>query len=131
MGKILLVCAGLLLAACAYKHEPIYNVYAAMPVAAQSLPPERIESLIVDAGQQRGWRFQHLDTGHLAAILMQSKFQATVDIYFDQQSWRILYQNSTGFGAEDGRIHDHYNMWVRNLEHDITVRLNNAAILSK
>ncbi|HXP95184.1 MAG TPA: hypothetical protein VN809_00630 [Telmatospirillum sp.] len=101
-----------------------------MPTAVQSMPLDKIERLIVEAGQTRGWKFQHVETGHLVANQIQGKLAATADIYFDQKSWRIVYQNSVGMNAENGTIHDHYNFWIRNLEHDISARLTNAAILS-
>jgi len=130
MKRIAIVCLSLILGACAYKHEPVYNVDDPVPTAVQSMPLDKIERLIVEAGQTRGWKFQHVETGHLVANQIQGKLAATADIYFDQKSWRIVYQNSVGMNAENGTIHDHYNFWIRNLEHDISARLTNAAILS-
>ena len=131
MKRIALVCLSLILGACAHRHEPVYNVDDPMPASAQSLPQEKIETLIVEAGQTRGWTFQHVASGHLIATQIGEKVSATVDIYFDQKSWRIAYQSSSGMRAENGTIHDHYNFWIRNLEHDISTRLSNAAILAK
>ena len=131
MKKGAVVCLALLVGACSYKHQPIYNVNDPLPSAAQPLPLEKIEKLIVEAGQTRGWRFQHVDAGHLVATQMGEKQSAVVDIYFDQKNWRIQYQSSTGMRAENGTIHDHYNFWIRNLEHDINTRLTNAGVLEK
>jgi hypothetical protein len=102
-----------------------------MPASAQSLPLDKIETLIVDAGQTRGWQFQRVAAGHLVANQKQEKLAATVDIYFNQKSWQIVYQDSVGMRAMNGTIHDHYNFWIRNLEHDISARLTNAVLLGK
>lgn len=131
MKRIAIVCLALLLGACAYKHEPVYNVNDPMPASAQSLSLDKIETVIVEAGQTRGWKFQHVGTGHLVATQTTEKLAATVDIYFDKQTWRIAYQNSVGMNAANGTIHSHYNSWIHNLEQDISTRLTNAAILAK
>jgi len=131
MKRIAIVCLALMLGACAHKLEPVYNVDDPMPASAQALSLDKIEVVIVEAGQTRGWKFQHVAAGHLVATQTTEKLSATVDIYFDKQSWRIAYQSSVGMKAENGTIHDHYNFWIRNLEHDISARLANAAILSK
>ncbi|MDR3439075.1 hypothetical protein [Telmatospirillum sp.] len=124
MKRLLVLCLAVFLAACGQK--PIYNVDRPMPQAAQSLPLDGIERLIVEAGQTRGWKFDRIDAGHLTATQSQAKYSAIVDIYFDQKSWRIDYRSSVGLKADNGEIHDHYNFWIRNLEHDIDSRLSNA-----
>jgi hypothetical protein len=124
MKRFLALCLIVFLTACAQK--PIYNVDNPMPQAAQALPLDRVEKLIVEAGQARGWKFERIDAGHLVANQTQAKYSAIVDIYFDRKSWRIVYQSSVGMKADNGVIHEHYNFWIRNLEHEIDVRLANA-----
>lgn len=131
MKKFAVVLCAIVLGACAYKHQPIYNVEDPMPPNVAKLSSEQIEALIVEGGQTHDWKFQHVGTGHLIATQSKEKFQAVVDIYFDQKSWRIAYQSSVGMRAEDGTIHSHYNTWIHNLEHDIDVRLTNAAFKTK
>ena len=131
MKKITIILLALVLGACAYKHQPIQNFNEAMPAPAQSLPNDRIETLIVESGQVYGWKFQHSGPGHLIATQANEKFSAVVDIYFDQKTWRIVYQSSVGFNEKNGEIHSHYNLWVRNLEHEISSRLTNSGFTEK
>jgi hypothetical protein len=125
-----LVLLAMFVAACS--NQPIYNVEdRAIPATAQQLPLDRIETIIVEAGQSRGWKFNRQGPGHLVASQVQPKFSATVDITFDQRSYRIVYRSSTGFRERpDGTIHEHYNFWIRNLQNDIDTRLANASFAS-
>ena len=123
---VLAVCA-LVLAACANK--PIYQVENhPVPLAAQKLPLDRIESLIVQAGGTRNWKFERATPGHLIATQAQPKYSATVDIYFDQRAYRIVKNATTGMKEKDGMINQHYNLWIRNLEQDIDTHLANAGL---
>lgn len=117
----------LLFAACAYREQPIYNPADPIPPAAQGLPLTRIEAMIAQAGVPHGWTMRHIGPGHIEASHTQDKFAAVADITFDATSWRIEYQSSTGLRAEDGHIHSHYNVWIRNLEHDIQTQLSAAS----
>lgn len=124
----ILVAILIALSACGMK--PIYNTgEKVIPLSAQQLPLERIENLIILAGQSRGWKFTREGAGHLSAAQEQPKYSAVVDIRFDQKSYRITYRRSVGFSEKSGMIHEHYNFWIRNLESDINARLANAAIL--
>ncbi len=131
MRKIATVLIALVVGACAYKHQPIYNVDRSMPAGAATLPMGRIEEVIVSAGQIHNWKFQHIDTGHLIATQSDVKHSAEVDILFDQKSWRIIHRSTTGMADEGGTIHSHYNVWIRNLEKDIDTRLTNVALIAK
>ncbi len=123
----LLLFVTVVLAGCS--NQPIYNVEnRPIPTTVQQYPLERIETLIIEAGQARGWRFTRQAPGHLVASQVQPKYSATVDIYFDQRSYRIAYRSSVGFREKDGTIHQHYNFWIRNLQSDIDTRLANASI---
>lgn len=123
----LLLAVVLLVAACGSK--PIYNPENRMiPLSAQQFPLERIETLIIQAGQTRNWKFTREGAGHLSAAQDQQKYAAVVDIHFDQKSYRITYRSSRGLEAKNGMIHAHYNFWIRNLESDIDSRLANAAL---
>jgi hypothetical protein len=118
-----------LLVGCA--SQPIYNVQNhPIPVVAQKLPLDRIETVIIQAGQSRNWKFQRAGEGHLIAVQDDPKYSATVDIYFDHRSYRIIKNSTTGMKEKDGTIHPHYNFWIRNLEHDIDTYLANASLTS-
>lgn len=124
-GLVILV-AVLAVGACGYKHRPIYTVDDPMPRWIQSQPPQRIEDQITAACTTMGWKVRHVADGHLAATQSREKFSATVDIFFDPQHWQIRYNDSVGLRYEGDTIHDHYNVWVRNLEREIQLRLENS-----
>jgi hypothetical protein len=117
------------LGACAYKAEPIYNVdHKPLPSGAQSLPPERIEALIIEGGHVYSWQFERRGAGHLVAAQRQPKYSAVVDIYFDQKTYSIIHQSSEGLLDTGTTIHGHYNLWIRNLEKGIDTRLADARL---
>lgn len=117
------------LAGCA--NQPIYDVNNhPIPVAAQNLPLDRIETVIIQAGQSRTWKLQRVGIGHLIATQVGPKYSATVDIYFDQKNYRIIHNSTTGMKEQNGTVHSHYNFWIRNLEHDIEAYLVNASIVA-
>ena len=124
----LIACALFLLAACA--NQPIYNVEdRAIPYAVQKFPLDRIQSLIIEGGQVRGWRFKPQGPGHLIAVQVQPKYSAEVDVLFSQTSYSVRYRSSTGMRAKpDGTVHQHYNFWIRNLTADIDSRFATASM---
>ncbi|HLN22766.1 MAG TPA: hypothetical protein VK558_02155 [Patescibacteria group bacterium] len=124
---VIIALAAIALAAC--QTQPIYQPDHAVPPQAQSLPLERIEALIVEAGQTRRWTFVHVGPGHLVATQQEPKYSADVDIFFSRDSYRLAYKSSNGLEEKDGVIHQHYNMWVRYLESDINLRLSNAPLI--
>jgi len=127
MNRILPVAFVLLaLVACAYKHQPVYGVDKPLPVSAQTLGLNRIESMIIDAGTALAWRFQRAGEGHLIATQQQPKFSAVVDIYFNQQTYKIVKNSTTGLNDQGATIHAHYNIWIQNLERNIDARLAQA-----
>jgi hypothetical protein len=116
-----------LLMACA--NEPIYDVRShPIPTRAQSLPLDRIETAIIDAGKSRGWRIDRISPGKLRAAQVQPKFSADVEILFDAKNFSIIHVNSTGMREANGSVHPHYNFWIRNLESDIETWLVNAPL---
>ncbi len=128
MRFIAIALLALMVAGC--RGQPIYNVTNhPIPSAAQAFPLPRIEALIIEAGQSRGWKFDRREAGHLIATETEPKYSATVDIYFDQKNFRIMHKSTIGLKERaDGTIHSHYNMWILNLERDIEVRLTNATL---
>jgi hypothetical protein len=130
MKRIIVAISVLLLAACA--SQPIYDVKAhPVPVAAQTLPQEKLERLIIDAGQSRGWLFERTASGKLRGTQHSKDLTAVVDVVFDQHSYSINHVSTSGMKEQGGTIHPHYNFWVRNLEHDIETWLTNGPVLAK
>jgi hypothetical protein len=129
MKRLVVVALALLIAACA--SEPVYSPKRPIPISAQSVSLDRIEQAIIEGGQQKGWVFERIAPGHLAATQTMPKYAATVDVRFDQQAYEILYRTSRGFREQPGTIHAHYNFWIRNLQHDIDARLGNLALQAR
>jgi hypothetical protein len=120
---LVIVLTALAIGACAYKAQPVYDVDKALPPAAQNLPLDRVESLIMAGGAAYQWEFRRAEAGHLVATQRAPKFEAVVDIYFDQQRYRIVKQSAVGLRDTGTTIHSHYNTWIRNLEKGIDVQL--------
>jgi hypothetical protein len=128
MKRIFVVAIAVLaLGACAYKNQPVYNVDKPLPASAKSIPLARMEALIMDAGRSLAWQFERIGEGHLKATQQQPKFMAVVDIYFNQQSYKIVKNSTTGLNDQGPTIHSHYNTWIRNLERAIDARLAGAS----
>lgn len=126
----IIVLTMLLTASCGTR--PINNVENhPVPLTAQQLPLERIEALIIAAGQNRAWQFQRQAPGYLTATQTQPKYSATVDIRFSQQAYSIMLRSSTGLREKDGSIHRRYNSWIRSLQRDIDASLANDAVLRR
>ena len=127
LRKVLPLVGLLALAAC-HHLQPMYAPNDSVPPTAQRLPLDRVEADIVAAGSSLNWHFQHVAPGHLTATQTEPKYSAVIDIYFDQSSFRIQYQSSSGMPVEGNTIHEHYNQWIRNLERAISSRLANEAV---
>ena len=125
--SILTLAMVLAVSGCGYQHRPIYTVDDPVPLGDQTFSSQKLEALIVAACETLNWKTQHVADGHIMATQSREKFSATVDILFDDAHWQIRYNTSTGLNAEDGKIHDHYNVWVRNLEREIRLHLTAAA----
>jgi uncharacterized lipoprotein YajG len=120
---VMVVLAVLMIASCARRAQPIYNVDKAFPPSAQSLSSAQIEGAIIDAGTIYQWQVRRDGEGHLVAVQSQPKLAATIDIYFDRQGYRIVKQSTTGLRDTGTTIHDHYNFWIRNLEKAIDTKV--------
>jgi hypothetical protein len=128
MRKIAVLVLVLMVTACAYKHQPVYNVDNPMPRWMQDVSSSKVEDLIVAAGAPRDWKFTHVADGHLVATQTHEKYSATVDIFFDRAHWRIVYQDSAGLLYTGSEIHSHYNSWIHLLEHDIEQKFGAMAV---
>ena len=126
----IIVLTMLLTASCGTK--PINNVEnRPIPLTAQQMPLERIEALIIAAGQTRAWQFKREAPGYLIASQTMPKYSATVDIRFSQQAYSIMLRSSTGLREKDGTIHSRYNHWVQLLQRDIDTTLVNDSLVKR
>lgn len=125
----IIVLTMLLTASCT---QPINNVEnRPIPLTAQQLPLERIEALIIAAGQNRAWQFKREAPGYLVASQTLPKYAATVDIRFSQQAYSIMLRSSVGLRQKDGTIHKRYNYWIQLLQGDIDASLANDSLVKR
>jgi hypothetical protein len=123
MATLLLV-AAVAVAGC--RAETVYNptdvAYAPAATATQALTQTDYKNAIIRAGTQRGWTFEDAGPGHLIGnIAVRGKHFATVDVFYDTDSFTINYKNSRNLEYDPAKneIHTNYNSWIRNLQQDI------------
>ena len=121
---VMLLVAAVAIAGCRMG-VPVYNAtdVAYSPIAASSsLGRSDYKNAIIRAGTQRGWTFQDAGPGHLVGDLaVRGKHFATVDIFYDTDSFTINYRDSRNLEYDPAtrQIHPNYNSWVQNLQQDI------------
>jgi hypothetical protein len=120
----LLLVAAVAVAGC--RAETVYNptdiAYAPAATTTRSLTQTDYKNAIIRAGTQRGWTFQDAGPGHLVGNLaVRGKHFATVDVFYDTESFTINYKDSRNLEYDPAtrQIHTNYNSWVSNLQQDI------------
>lgn len=114
------VCS-MLLGACAGV-EPVYNVNNQRIPRGMTL--EAVESAIIESGRPRGWIMKVTEPGHIVGKINVRDHHAAVDVFYDTESYSIMYGHSTNLDYADGRIHGNYNGWIMNLDRDIQTTLS-------
>lgn len=119
-----LLAAAVAVAGC--RAEPVYNAsdiaYAPAATVTRSLTSTDYKNAIIRAGAERGWSFQDAGPGHLVGNLaVRGKHFATVDVFYDTESFTINYKDSRNLEYDPAtrQIHPNYNSWVQNLQQDI------------
>lgn len=122
--RLLLVVAAVAVAGC--RAETVYNptdiAYAPAATTTRALTRTDYKNAIIRAGVQRGWTFEDAGPGHLLGNLaVRGKHFATVDVYYDTDSFTINYRDSRNLNYDPAtrQIHPNYNTWVNNLQQDI------------
>ncbi len=121
--------AALALAGC--RAAPLYSpsdiAFAEPPTTVTKvLTTEDYKNAIIRGGAKRGWTFQEEEPGHLIGdVAVRNKHLATVDIYFDTESFSISYKSSQNLNYNAGRneIHPNYNSWIQNLQGEIQAEI--------
>lgn len=97
--------------------EPVNNLRD-VPISAD-LSTDQFQEALVRAGQERGWIIKHLEPGHSEGTLLVRSHVAKVDIFYDADSYSIVYKDSENLDYADGEIHNNYNGWIQFLNNDI------------
>lgn len=109
----------------------VYNVDAhPIPQAAQSLSMTEIKSVIMLAGADRGWTFEEVGPGEIAATLLVRRHTARVNIQYSQTNYSIRYKDSVNLRYTGSTIHRNYNKWIMKLEQDIEGDLQRRGLQS-
>jgi hypothetical protein len=129
---LLVVLAALAVGGC--RTAPIYNptdiAYAPAATSGRSLSRSDYRNAIIRAGAERGWTFEDAGQGHLIGNLaVRGKHFATVDVFYDSDSFTINYRDSRNlnYDAAKREIHPNYNSWVTNLQQDIQAEIARLA----
>ncbi|MDV7341018.1 hypothetical protein RYZ26_15535 [Terasakiella sp. A23] len=119
----------LLLTGCFGRIQPLYSVYNhPVPSSADFMSLREISEVIELSAVNRKWLVEEQYPGLLTLTFRKKTHMAVVEVSFDQSNYSIKYVNSTHLLYNGTTIHRNYNRWVANLERDIEMNLQKAAI---
>jgi hypothetical protein len=113
-------------AACS-RCAPIQDVSDAPVPSASGKPPssEDVKKAIMRAGATLGWKMNSDNPGKVVGTLNIRTHTAVVEIPYSPRSYSINYKSSVNLEASEGKIHNNYNGWVKNLAKGIDAQLAN------
>lgn len=88
-----------------------------------------VRDAIFKACQNRNWLVTADEPGKISANLIVRSHQVQVDIPYSATGYTINYVSSVNMKAGGGEIHNKYNNWVNNLDHDIRFNLQKTMAL--
>ncbi len=119
----------LLLSGCFGRIQPLYSVYShPVPSSANFMSLSEIGDVIELSGINRKWLVEEQYPGLMRLTFRKKTHMAVVEVSFDQSQYSIKYVNSTDLFYNGTNIHRNYNRWVANLERDIEMNLQKAAL---
>lgn len=122
----------LFLSACFGRIQPLYTVSKhKIPTSAQILYESEISDVIHQAGIKRRWVMDEVETGVIVATQKVKSHLAVVEIEYTQSAYSIRYVESSDLLYNGSTIHRTYNRWVKNLERDIEMGLQTAALQAR
>ena len=102
--------------------HPVLNLESErIPVAPTGQPytVKQVEKAIISGTQRRGWSPQIVAPGHIEASISVRSHRATVNIYYNEKNYSILYKDSYNLDYRNGSIHRNYNNWIVKLSRTI------------
>lgn len=117
------VLAGLLLLS-GCRGATVYNVENS-PIEAK-VPSSKVYDAIKLAGASKGWIITSVRPGLAMGKLNARAHSAVVEIPYTENSFSIIYKDSTdlNYDASNNQIHKNYNGWIKNLENAINLQLS-------
>ena len=98
---------------------PLLNVKGSPVLIADNASLEEVKDSIFKAGARTNWKMEVINKGHIVASHSLQEYQATVDIFYNTDSYDILYKDSENLSHDGKNIHSRYNRWVLNLDRNI------------
>ncbi|HBM87998.1 MAG TPA: hypothetical protein DD437_05610 [Rhodobiaceae bacterium] len=107
--------------------QPIYNVQdkAAFTGSGQPTDAQQVHDAIVAGATSKGWQVRKVGDGHLVAQIFVRSHMAEIDITYDDDSYSIVYKNSTNLLYDGSTIHRNYNKWIKFMIHRIDDAMRN------
>jgi len=128
--SVLVTC--LVLTGCFGRIQPVYSVHNhPVPASAEKLTAQKIGDVIKLAASSRKWVAQDLNPGVMKLTHRKKNHVAEVEVSYNKSSYSIKYLNSSNLLYNGSMIHRNYNRWVANLEQDIEMNLQQAALILK
>lgn len=119
---VVLLIAVLVSVGCA-RVQPVYNVPDTAVDVSNANGVEEIRTAILAGAQAKGWEVDELGPGHMVASVVVRHHTATVDIYYDNDSYSIQYRDSSYLLYDGSNIHRNYNKWIVLLDEQIRLNL--------
>lgn len=102
--------------------QPVRNIdqaqVSSLP-AGKSSSMAAVEKAILSAAQKRGWVPRVVRAGLIEANITVRIHTATIEIPYTDNSYSIIYKDSTELDYKEGNIHRNYNKWVSLLSETI------------
>ena len=74
-----------------------------------------IQTAILTATQARGWVPRLIEPGLIEASISVRTHRATIQITHTENTYSIIYKNSSNLNYRSGSIHKNYNNWILRL----------------
>lgn len=98
---------------------PLLSVKGSPVLIGENTNLEAVRDSILKTGARTNWKMKVIKKGHIVASHSLDKYRATVDIFYNTDSYNILYKDSENFGYDGTNIHSRYNRWILNLDRNI------------
>lgn len=101
--------------------QPVYDVHdkAVFTGSGQPTNAQQVRDAIVSGATAKGWQIRDVNDGHLVAQIFVRSHMTEIDITYDDDSYSIIYKDSTNLLYDGVSIHRNYNKWIKFMIHRI------------